>query len=537
MLRPRTEGVRAMPRELAERLCVRGTLVALTPVHVGGVGETVETDLPLARDGRGDLYIPGTSLAGALRAWCQSAFDQHCVQATWGFQDGDQGHAARLIVEDGKVGPDSLVPEIRDHVGIDREWGTAAEHIKYDRAILPRGATIGLTLTLEVDVDGTVSKAMLGHLLTALAADSGIRIGAAKTRGLGRVRLEDRVHVSKQCLGTPEGILAALTAGEEERHVGKLAEELIATDQSLIARGRPRIDVTLDWEPDGPLMVKAGYDGMGVDSLPLTSGNGDGLVSLVLPGSSVKGALRSQAERIVRTVCDTPLPAENNPRKRFLKHLEVPLIESLFGAPGKSAEQAGEATDSTAGLGALAVDDCYAKHRIPTKQWEKVTTAQDERSVKKAAYDACLTKSTPAVHVAVDRWTGGAAESLLFSVLEPHAIKWEPIRLTVDLARLPKAEEQPALALLYLLIRDLGDGRIPLGYSTNRGMGAVKLRRACIHATDLADGDRQYEYGPEADPARVVSCEELAQLEKAWTSWIAGQNRREADEPATARDD
>src|SRR5216117_3113234 len=60
-----------MARNITGRLILRGTLVARTPLHVGGLGEDVDTDLPLARDGAGRLYAPGTSLAGALRQWCE----------------------------------------------------------------------------------------------------------------------------------------------------------------------------------------------------------------------------------------------------------------------------------------------------------------------------------------------------------------------------------------------------------------------------------------------------------------------------------
>lgn len=48
-------------------------------------------------------------------------------------------------------------------------------------------------------------------------------------------------------------------------------------------------------------MVKAEGEGIAVDILPLISGF-DGGITFVLPGSSIKGALRTQAERIIRTV-------------------------------------------------------------------------------------------------------------------------------------------------------------------------------------------------------------------------------------------
>src|SRR5262245_39483468 len=63
-----------MARDIKGRIILRGTLVARTPLHVGGLGDDVDTDLPLARDGAGRLYAPGTSLAGALRQWCVEQF-------------------------------------------------------------------------------------------------------------------------------------------------------------------------------------------------------------------------------------------------------------------------------------------------------------------------------------------------------------------------------------------------------------------------------------------------------------------------------
>ena len=63
-----------MARDTAIRYTLTGTLVCCTPLHVGGFGDDPDTDLPLARDGRGRCYIPGTSLTGALRWWCGRAF-------------------------------------------------------------------------------------------------------------------------------------------------------------------------------------------------------------------------------------------------------------------------------------------------------------------------------------------------------------------------------------------------------------------------------------------------------------------------------
>ena len=127
-----------MARSIQGRLIISGELVTQTPLHVGGVGEDVDTDLPLARNGAGNVYVPGTSLSGALCAWCESAFGESEAQQVWGFQKDEAGFASYVFVEDALIlNHDALSVEIRDGVGIDRQWGCAAEQIKYDRAVLP----------------------------------------------------------------------------------------------------------------------------------------------------------------------------------------------------------------------------------------------------------------------------------------------------------------------------------------------------------------------------------------------------------------
>ena len=107
--------------------------------------------------------------------------------------------------------------------------------------------------------------------------------------------------------------------------------DLAVRDRHIRRTNLLGIEVKVHWRPVGPLMVKAGFDGIAVDMLPLMSGI-DGGLSLVLPGSSVKGAIRTYAERIVRTVLDRNLTGD------FLCDLELPLIDDLFGLRGLSED-------------------------------------------------------------------------------------------------------------------------------------------------------------------------------------------------------
>jgi CRISPR/Cas system CSM-associated protein Csm3 (group 7 of RAMP superfamily) len=444
--------------------------------------------------------------------------------------------------------------EIRDGVGIDREWGCAAEQIKYDRAVLPRGTRLPLELTAEFKAEGRQAVInMIAALRTALEAGD-IRLGAAKTRGLGRVCLK-QADLREQDLANREGILSVL----RDKPGNKVPKATSLPNQ------QSRLEITIDWQPVGPLMVKAGADGIGVDSVPLVSGIENGHLSLVLPGSSLKGAFRSQAERVVRTLLNLPVSQENNARRRFLRHLEeVPLIEAVFGAPGKrkpaplrtttepalgqveddaggdSGDEGQEEEDLAAqewlGLGALTVDDCYGKVSFTREQWQAVLAAAPEALVgaatsplRQALAAAGLTQSTAAFHVAIDRWTGGAAESLLYTVLETHGVSWEPLRLVLDLNRLPADELQARVVMLVLLVlRDMAKGRVPLGFATNRGMGSMAVNRIRFAGHGLPKSlvslhEQVLENG---EPAHLPDALRH-QLKESWQKWLAEQQQEE----------
>lgn len=523
-----------MARTVTGRLLVTGDLVARTAIHVGGMGEDHASDMPLARDGAGRFVIPGTSLAGAFRQWCRRAFGEQAVHDLWGSHD-ESGAASLVTIEDIVAGDDeSAFVEIRDGVGIDREWGTAADAIKYDRAVLPRGTKLPLVMAVEYDSPRADAAARMAAGLVAALAEGEVSLGAAKTRGLGRVVLE-RPRIERFDLDGPAGTLALLRrlAWDDPagNRVGDRPAPSAVVPPAAAPHAPPRLSIEIDWRPLGPLMVKAGADGIAVDTLPLLGGCEGGL-ALLLPGSSVKGVLRSQAERIIRTLLDLPLSSQRDPKRRFLEQArEVPLVGDLFGQAGETSD-AGEAPDHEGGplpgLGAVGVDDCYGQHRMARDAWDRVLTADIEASQAgassplRSALDKAGAKDwTAGFHVAVDRWTGSTADSALFTVLEPHAVAWEPIRLAVDLERLPQERQAVAVALVMFLVRDLAAGRLPLGFGTNRGMGAiavetVRLRGrglpgplATIDGVSLAGGDVA------GLPAAVRDA-----LDAAWLAWL-----------------
>jgi CRISPR/Cas system CSM-associated protein Csm3 (group 7 of RAMP superfamily) len=507
-------------RNIYSRLHLCGTLVTRSPLHVGGYGEDVDTDLPLARDGAGQLYVPGTSLAGALRTLAEQLFGENFIEKLWGYQRDDSGHASFVVVHDAAIeNSDQVAVEIRDHVGIDRQYGAAAEYIKYDRAILPRGTRLKLQLSVEVETQEKRSQAlaMLAALQEALEAGE-VRLGAAKTRGLGYVKLQSG-KLTEQGFGTRDGILAVL---RQANGADITPEDIAAARKAYSTQKRPRLTLKIHWKPVGPLMVKAGFDGIATDMLPLVSAC-NGKIALVLPGSSVKGSLRSHAERIVRTVRGDYSPNwfASQGKKKFLEAVKLPLIDELFGRAGEKVDENNQ-RPWLPGLGALGVIDCFGTKQLTVAQWQAIQTATDDKALNEALSKAGLQPWSQAYHVAIDRWLGSAAESMLYTVLEPHRTEWEPLILEVNLQRLPNDLQLPAIALLLLVIRDLANNRLPLGFATHRGMGTVRVEKVEIVGADLpvSLGQLSQVSFPGGRLAELPA-ELRQQMNQAWQQWIA----------------
>lgn len=509
-----------MARQILSRLKITGHLLATTPIHVGGNGGDPLVDLALAVNGRGKFYIPGTSLAGALRAWMTVDSADPFVNQVWGFQPEDQrtnsveGQASFVLVEDAEINSSKV--EIRDGVGIDRLTGTAAERVKFDRAILPKGTKIPLAITVEQGSRGSYAswdqvKAEFQALLTALENEE-IYLGAAKTRGLGRVKLEE-LKIEEQDLASTAGILATLKGNGNGTSL-RLPD--LATTASI--KQRPRLSFTIHWQPVGPVMVKAEADGIAVDMLPLVSGVGD-KVSFVIPGSSIKGALRTQAERIIRTLLHRSIPDLDDLQQRFLQQLQdIPLIKSLFGNAARL-----EGTQQLGQIAALSIADCYATKSLEISEWAAIETAETEQQLRQRLDQAKLRHTQMAMHVAIDRWTGGAADSFLYSTLEPMGVEWQPLELGLDLSRHPE-EHEAMIALLLMLLRDLKSGRIPLGFGANRGLGAIGVTKVEISGRGLGEPLTSLTNATlENGRIEELSGHLLRYLTNSWQAWLDQQ--------------
>lgn len=456
---------------------VTALLTVRSPLHVGSAGSGPGEPAAVLRDGAGRLILPGTSIAGVLRA--RLGRDE----LTWG---GTEQGASRVIVHDAVfIGAQASG---RDGVAIDRALGSAVDGLLYHREAVPAGATA----TLRIEVRSTAEhesadRALLADLQVVLRRGD-LAFGARTTRGLGRVAVTGwAVHEVRY--DEPAAFWRTRTAPDP---VTLPAPSIEAPDL---------VTVTVAWRPNGPVFVSAGglHSGRADDSLgiPLVEPDPDDAtrVRQVLPGTSIAGALRARAELVCRTLGDGRVP------DGFAEQLaSAPLAQLLFGGPAARAGVASVPTTASP----LAVDDCAACSGTDTAQWVAFVTGNALRQELAGAGE--LRRTT---HVAIDRWTGGAAEGLLYQVIEPHAVPFAPIVLRLDRSRIPADEREAATMLLLITVRELAEGRIPLGQGTHRGHGDLTVDSVHVTGGGLSWEGKRLDLGHAA----------FAELRRAWRSW------------------
>lgn len=200
----------------------------------------------------------------------------------------------------------------------------------------------------------------------------------------------------------------------------------------------------------------------------------DSPAPLLLPGTSIRGALRSRCSRIARTV----LYADNPPSQG----------ESFTQADSDGNQVPIDIHEQ------LAKDPRLVRYMFGTTEYRGAVRVRD-----------CTTKNTgPSVtvtHNAIDRWTGGAVEGLLFEeVIYPHAT-WNDIVIEVDTARLLQNLKtdsgigglsldeclpfaRASWCLLCIALAELSAGTLPLGGRTTRGHGQVEVTSLRVSGAD-----------------------------------------------------
>lgn len=467
----------ALPaRGLIARWVIRGTLTLETAMHLGGEeGERV--DMSVLRDPlSGDPLLPGTTLAGALRdaladhlAGYRQEEPSEVAQLFGGARGSDDGDQSPLIVFDaiGELSGEYGV-EIRDGVAISPPTGTAEDHKKYDFEVLPAGTRFPVRVDLLVPAphDGkkvTPEKALLESLAAALNAFSysDSSFGARRSRGLGCVSAlwaARRFDLSSD-VGWLKWILSNHCepfAANPDQSCIRTAIEAAAPDSmkplSIPEDNRSRVVIDLDLKVVQDILVRSpGTEPGASDVSHLNSGG-----RAILPGTSLAGVMRSQALRIAKLVREKQKDADT-------------WINCLFGPrfEGRRPSAGSEMHASRLRIGEATIDNGRSRRQT---------------------------------RVAIDRFTGGAADTALFDE-QTEVGGQAAVRLEL---RNRKEGELEGLGLILLVLKDLLDGTLPVGGTSSVGRGVLR-GHATVTWQETGKPPRSAKVEPGAPPTGEAS--------------------------------
>ena len=455
-----------------------------------------------ARDGNDRPILTGRSVKGALRAACRrylsgqpdagvaAVLNARALRSLWG-DEGKKSASAPLRAACLTVHTVPLIPEADDAGGadgtlpsrmgnaIDRYWGSVADGALFEHEYLPAGKPLTLVITAQAGLpDGVAVPAgavepatpeqieTLFELLLGLFRSERISFGGRRGAGWGRVRPDARPEASfwtltRAPLGSCDDLVRWLSGGQNT------AGEIAPVD----CGGPDRMRITVEWNsPTGILVADprisetelkrkrqekekreraaqeadqgGGQGDVRDDYVPAVQMRTDTAEGerLVLPGSSVRGALRSRASRIARTILAArrePVDDWSNTGVHDQLAADPVLVRDLFG--------------STEQRGALTVLDTLA---VPRRKPRNIP------------------------HNAGDRWTGGVAGGALYGE-EVHDAQWGDLTLELDPNSFsPQANvnrRKAAWCLLGLVLAELAAGTLPLGSRGTRGLGQVRV--------------------------------------------------------------
>ena len=106
-------------------------------------------------------------------------------------------------------------------------------------------------------------------------------------------------------------------------------------------------------------------------------------------------------------------------------------------------------------------------------------------------------------------------------MLEPTGTRWESLHLELDPHRLDQSDHNAALAhILLIVLRNLASERLPLGFATHRGMGAVRVKSVGFQFEDKTAAWHEVHNQTVTDWSWTTLPAKLrGTLQEAWNNW------------------
>ena len=427
------------------KLVLQGIIELLSPACIGS-GKKDYTEIDVLLDNNGKPFIPATSLVGVLKHFIKKNAildDKNALKRFWGFtseekiskeekeKQSDLG-CSDLIFSEGND-----MPSTRDGIKIDNRNGRVAKGAKYDYQVAERGAKFKLHLELNLtDTNREFSRRMVATIRSVLEQGF-VQIGAKTNSGLGKMQLTnarvrefdfkekgDVFRWLRRDFSTPK----PFTEQPFEIQSKMFSIHAVFTlKNSFISRS-----YSANQEEPDAVSIKSGD-------------------SFVIPGTSLKGAIRARAERILQTLGKPP-----------------DILHNLFGYVDEGKDTTEETKEGTP----------ITPHPLnsPIIGKGKKVKIKGRISIE----ESLLPDYKPELQIRIktDRFTGGTVEAALFETMPLFSDSDDTKRFCVSIT--VRNYKDHEAGLLLLVLKDLWTGDLAVGGEKGIGRGVLKGQKATI---------------------------------------------------------
>lgn len=422
------------------RWILEGKLRVLSPLIVGGGNSMLDDcDIVLLKDEHNHPFIPSSSITGALkhffedyqyignepdyeknRLWFWGGEYFHTDK--YGKQKKYNQQSAMIISDLCLVDKDKEIITVRDGIKINRQSGLVEEEKKFNFEVIGPGACFNfrMEVVLRQVFNQRLFDSFVQWIIYIMSTDN-FSLGARTGQGFGRCRLENVSYfkydfskydhvvswLSRECTLSPERIEIGVPKNFKYNH--KLFQ----------IRARLQINSSL---------IVGSYLGTSEDpdKVHLKSKKPDdsGKICGVIPGSSFRGAIRSRAEKIAKT----------------LNVYNEEKFHELFG---------------------------WVEDKVKGKKAIKGRITIEESQLDNGTYNEQIQ-----YRIRIDRFTGGVMNNALFDSM-PIWSKYGA-ETVVGLNLSIKDYKPWEAGLLLLVLKDLWNGDLPIGGEKGIGRGTLQ---------------------------------------------------------------
>lgn len=416
-----------------------------SPLHIGssfGDPEEVLTD-----PDSGLPFIQASSLAGMLRSISTNLFDCELTTLIFGNNKDnfaeDSNHASRVKVTDGVMDPSSVRLETRPNISIDRKTGTVSSETnsgqKYDITYISPDARFSFYVYLFIQSDKQSDLVDKLQTIFGTFRDGHIGLGAKKSSGAGKFIIESIKSASYDLRNNDQRY--AWANEEDDTDLRDITGKCFSSESPV------KYNITVKANTDGPIQIKSIAMSRFGENVPDSENIMDGRENYIIPGTSIRGTIRSQMEKIASYQDKSS------------------IINSAFGFAGNEY--------SEGHCGNLIFNDCIIGKRE----------------------DIDINPIRNRIHI--DKFTGGVMNQAFFK--EKNASGKVDIMVQI----LNKQNPEASLGLLLYALRDLAVKTINLGNGYATGKGFLNVSEINIKSDDLC-ATLLFENGSITDDDKII---------------------------------